>query len=257
MPGLFPILGETVEEAEQNYQEIQDLILPHVGLNILSPYVGNIDLSQYPLDKKFSELDLTVGDGVQSRFEVIHKEAIAKDLTLEEVYKKVAGSRGHHIFVGTPNQLADKMEKWFNSNVASDWMEGRQKMMTLLQEEAELEEIVKMVGMDALSPGDRLKMEAARSIREDFLHQNSFHEIDTYTSLKKQHMMMLLVNAFYDRAVKALSEGASLQKLISMPVREQIGRFKYVHEDALDEEYKKVDEELTAQIADAFVKEGR
>ncbi len=151
----------------------------------------------------------------------------------------------------------DDMENWFNENVASDWIEGRQKMMTLLQEEAELEEIVKMVGMDALSPGDRLKMEAARSIREDFLHQNSFHEIDTYTSLKKQHMMMLLVNAFYDRAVKALSEGASLQKLISMPVREQIGRFKYVQEDALDEEYKKVDEELTAQIADAFVKEGR
>ena len=151
----------------------------------------------------------------------------------------------------------DDMEKWFNGNVAPDWMEGRQKMMTLLQEEAELEEIVKMVGMDALSPGDRLKMEAARSIREDFLHQNSFHEVDTYTSLKKQHMMMLLVNAFYDRAVKALSEGASLQKLIGMPVREQIGRFKYVHEDALDEEYKKVDEALTAQIAGAFVKEGR
>ena len=151
----------------------------------------------------------------------------------------------------------DDTEKWFNGNVAPDWMEGRQKMMTLLQEEAELEEIVKMVGMDALSPGDRLKMEAARSIREDFLHQNSFHEIDTYTSLKKQHMMMLLVNAFYDRAVKALSEGASLQKLISMPVREQIGRFKYVHEDALDEEYRAVDEELTAQIAGAFEKEDR
>ena len=151
----------------------------------------------------------------------------------------------------------DDMEAWFNGNVAEDWMEGRQKMMTLLQEEAELEEIVKMVGMDALSPGDRLKMEAARSIREDFLHQNSFHEVDTYTSLKKQHMMMLLVNAFYDRAVQALSEGASLQKLISMPVREQIGRFKYVHEDALDEEYRAVDEELTAQIAGAFEKEDR
>ena len=133
----------------------------------------------------------------------------------------------------------DDMEKWFNAEVAPDWMEGRQKMMTLLQEEAELEEIVKMVGMDALSPGDRLKMEAARSIREDFLHQNSFHEIDTYTSLKKQYMMMKLVNAFYDRAVEALSLGASLQKLISMPVREQIGRFKYVTEDALDEEYKR------------------
>ncbi len=151
----------------------------------------------------------------------------------------------------------DDMEKWFNAEVASDWMEGRQKMMTLLQEEAELEEIVKMVGMDALSPGDRLKMEAARSIREDFLHQNSFHEVDTYTSLKKQHMMMQLVNAFYERSVQALSEGASLQKLISMPVREQIGRFKYVTEDALDEEFAKVDENLSAQIAAAFVKEER
>ncbi len=149
----------------------------------------------------------------------------------------------------------DDMEKWFNSEVASDWMAGRQKMMTLLQEEAELEEIVKMVGMDALSPSDRLKMEAARSIREDFLHQNSFHEIDTYTSLKKQHMMMLLVTAFYERATGALSQGASLQKLISMPVRERIGRFKYVTEDALDEEYKKVDNELSIQVAGAFEKE--
>ena len=149
----------------------------------------------------------------------------------------------------------DDMEKWFNGQVAEDWMEGRQKMMTLLQAEAELEEIVKMVGMDALSPSDRLKMEAARSIREDFLHQNSFHEVDTYTSLKKQHMMMVLVNEFFDRATDALKDGASLQKLISMPVREQIGRFKYVTEDKLDEEFKQVDETLSAQIAAAFVKE--
>ncbi len=151
----------------------------------------------------------------------------------------------------------DDMEKWFNSEVAPDWMEGRQKMMSLLQEEAELEEIVKMVGMDALSPGDRLKMEAARSIREDFLHQNSFHEVDTYTSLKKQYMMMQLVNAFYEKAVEALSKGAELRKLISMPVREQIGRFKYIKEDALDEEYAKVQEELDVQIAAAFRKEDR
>ena len=151
----------------------------------------------------------------------------------------------------------DDMEKWFNSEVAPDWMEGRQKMMSLLQEEAELEEIVKMVGMDALSPGDRLKMEAARSIREDFLHQNSFHEVDTYTSLKKQYMMMQLVNAFYEKAVEALSKGAELRKLISMPVREQIGRFKYIKEDALDEEYAEVQEELDAQIAAAFRKEDR
>lgn len=151
----------------------------------------------------------------------------------------------------------DDMEKWFNSEVAQDWMEGRQKMMSLLQEEAELEEIVKMVGMDALSPGDRLKMEAARSIREDFLHQNSFHEVDTYTPLKKQYMMMRLVNAFYEKAVEALAKGAELRKLISMPVRERIGRFKYVKEDALDEEYARVREELDAQIAAAFRKEDR
>ncbi|MRM88199.1 V-type ATP synthase subunit A [Faecalicatena contorta] len=149
----------------------------------------------------------------------------------------------------------DDMEKWFNAKVAPDWMENRQKMMSLLQEEAELEEIVKMVGMDALSPSDRLKMEAARSIREDFLHQNSFHEVDTYTSLKKQHMMMKLVMAFYEQAVAALAEGASLQKLISMPVREQIGRFKYTHEDQLDSAYEEVKKELHMEIANTIGKE--
>ena len=149
----------------------------------------------------------------------------------------------------------DDMEKWFNEQVESDWMANRQKMMTLLQEEAELEEIVKMVGMDALSPGDRLKMEAARSIREDFLHQNSFHEIDTYTSLKKQYMMMKLVIAYYEKAVEALKEGAGLNALISLPVREQIGRFKYVTEENLDVEYEKVKEQLHVEIANALGKE--
>ena len=86
----------------------------------------------------------------------------------------------------------DNMGKWFNEKVSPEWMTCRQGMMSLLQEEAELEEIVKMVGMDALSPTDRLKMEAARSIREDFLHQNSFHDVDTYTSLRKQFLMMIL-----------------------------------------------------------------
>lgn len=149
----------------------------------------------------------------------------------------------------------DDMEKWFNSKVADDWMENRQKMMTLLQEEAELEEIVKMVGMDALSAGDRLKMEAARSIREDFLHQNSFHEVDTYTSLKKQYMMMNLVMAYYEKSVKALSEMASLEELIRMPVREQIGRFKYVPEENLDTEYEKVTAQLEKELAVALRKE--
>lgn len=149
----------------------------------------------------------------------------------------------------------DDMEKWFNAEVAEDWMAGRQKMMSLLQEESELEEIVKMVGMDALSASDRLKMEAARSIREDFLHQNSFHEVDTYTSLKKQHMMMTLVTEYYDKAVEALKQGAALNKLITLPVREQIGRFKYVEESNLDTEFKRVSDELHSEIANAIGKE--
>ena len=149
----------------------------------------------------------------------------------------------------------DNMEKWFNEKVEPDWMAKRQEMMTLLQEEAELDEIVKMVGMDALSASDRLKMEAARSIREDFLHQNSFHEVDTYTSLDKQYMMMNLVLAYYDQSVEALEKGAKLQNLINLPVREQIGRFKYVTEDEIQKEYEKVKEELHIEIANALGKE--
>ncbi|MEA4817667.1 MAG: V-type ATP synthase subunit A [[Clostridium] scindens] len=149
----------------------------------------------------------------------------------------------------------DNMADWFNSEVASDWMEDRQKMMSLLQEEAELDEIVKMVGMDALSPTDRLKMEAARSIREDFLHQNSFHEIDTYTSLRKQYLMMKLVLAFYEEASEALTKGASMQILINMEVRERIGRYKYTLDADIETEYEKILNELHTEIAGAFGKE--
>ena len=149
----------------------------------------------------------------------------------------------------------DNMEKWFNEKVAPDWMTGRQKMMSLLQDEAELEEIVKMVGMDALSAGDRLKMEAARSIREDFLHQNSFHEVDTYSSLKKQYLLMKLVVAYYEQGVEALEKGANIQDLVKLDVREKIGRFKYVLEKNLDEEYKAVLEQLAKEISNITGKE--
>ena len=149
----------------------------------------------------------------------------------------------------------DNMHDWFNGTVAEDWMEGRQKMMSLLTEEAALEEIVQMVGMDALSPGDRLKMEAARSIREDFLHQNSFHEVDTYTPLRKQYLMMELVLAFYEQATEALSKGASMKVLLGMDVRERIGRYKYTTADNIEAEYEKIMNELSAEIAGAFGKE--
>ena len=149
----------------------------------------------------------------------------------------------------------DNMGKWFNDHVSEDWMTERQEMMSLLQEEAELEEIVKMVGMDALSPSDRLKMEAARSIREDFLHQNSFHDVDTYTSLRKQFLMMSLVLDFYKESKKALEQGVSVQGLIKMEVRERIGRFKYVVNDQIETEYQAVKEELAREISSLFGKE--
>jgi V/A-type H+-transporting ATPase subunit A len=142
----------------------------------------------------------------------------------------------------------DSLEQWFNGNVKEDWLETRQHLMSLLQDEASLNDIVKMVGMDALSPQERLKMEAARSIREDFLHQNSFDEIDTYTSLKKQYYMMKLVYAYYEEGVHALSEGASIDQLVKLPVREQIGRYKYTKQDEIDAQYKAVTQELLSEI---------
>ena len=149
----------------------------------------------------------------------------------------------------------DDMGPWFNEHVASDWMSLRQDMMSLLQDEAELDEIVKMVGMDALSPTDRLKMEAARSIREDFLHQNSFHEVDTYTSLNKQHNMMKLVMAFYNESLEALNGGASINDILKMDVRERIGRYKYTLEADVDTEYDKIYKELAIEIANICGKE--
>ena len=147
------------------------------------------------------------------------------------------------------SQYLDSLGSWFDGNVSEDWMENRQKLMSLLQDEAELEEIVKMVGMDALSPADRLKMEAARSVREDFLHQNSFHEIDTYTSLEKQLLMMRLVIAYYEKSKEALDQGASIHGLLNMAVRERIGRYKYTPEKDIEKEYEAICDELTTEAA--------
>jgi V/A-type H+-transporting ATPase subunit A len=151
----------------------------------------------------------------------------------------------------------DSLESWFNENVKEDWLETRQKLMSLLQDEASLNDIVKMVGMDALSPQERLKMEAARSIREDFLHQNSFDEIDTYTPLKKQYDMMKLVYAYYEEGVRALGEGVEIDDLVKIPAREKIGRFKYTKPEDVDAQYKAVSGELVAEIGALAGKEDR
>ena len=143
---------------------------------------------------------------------------------------------------------ADSLGSWFNDNVSEEWTSLRARLMALLSDEASLDEIVKLVGMDALSPTDRLKMETARSIREDFLHQLAFHEVDTYSSLRKQYLMMKLVLRFYDGSLDALKKGANIEKLVSIPSRESVGRFKYVHENDIEDTYKTVCAAIDSEI---------
>lgn len=145
----------------------------------------------------------------------------------------------------------DTMENWFNCHVASDWTELRQKIMRLLQDEAELEEIVQLVGMDALSAPDRLKLEAARSIREDFLHQNAFDEVDTYTSLEKQHDMLKLIVEYFEKSQAALADSVDAETLIALPVREQIGRFKYTEPSEVQAAFEKISHQLDVELDEA------
>lgn len=149
---------------------------------------------------------------------------------------------------------ADSLGEWFNEKVAKDWTELRGRLVALLSDEAALEEIVKLVGMDALSATDRLKMETSRSIREDFLHQLAFHEVDTYTTLNKQYLMMKLIIEYYDKALEALEKGADIEVLATLPVRENIGRFKYVKESDIDKEFEKVHQALVREVSQSVRK---
>ena len=131
-------------------------------------------------------------------------------------------------------------------------MELRGRLMSLLQDEAELQEIVNLVGMDALSAPDRLKLETARAIREDYLHQNAFDPTDTYTSLKKQVLMMRAILLCYDKSLEALQKGANIELLASMQVRERIGRFKYEEEVKAEQEFNSIKAILDQEIEDVL-----
>ncbi len=149
----------------------------------------------------------------------------------------------------------DTLSDWFNGNVDSEFMLLRTRIMRILQEEAELEEIVKLVGMDALSAQDRLKLEVARSIREDFLHQNAFHEEDAYTTIDKQCLMIRLILEFYDLARQVLENGAQIELLLSLPVRERIGRFKYISNLESKNEYDSIARAMSEEIGSTLKRE--
>lgn len=142
----------------------------------------------------------------------------------------------------------DQLEQWQSESIARDWPKIRRDIMRILQEEAELEEIVRLVGIDSLSPLERVTLEAARSIREDYLHQNSFHDEDTYTSLQKQYRMLKLIMGYYYKAVEAVDAGISINKIFAIPVRERIGRAKYVPEAQMDRVFGEIETELNQQF---------
>ncbi|MBG9912166.1 nitrilotriacetate monooxygenase [Bacillus xiamenensis] len=118
MPGIFPIIADTEEEAKAKYEELQELIVPEIGLSILQNYLGGIDLTQYPLDGPLPEIDPSMSNAVKSRFDLVMNMARKDNLTIRQLYQSVAGSRGHHIFIGTPEQLADVMETWLTEEAA-------------------------------------------------------------------------------------------------------------------------------------------
>jgi V/A-type H+-transporting ATPase subunit A len=141
----------------------------------------------------------------------------------------------------------DVVDHWAEKNTDASWPKNRRTAMGLLKREAELQELVRLVGMDSLSPGDRLLLEASRMVREDFLHQNAFDDIDTYTSMRKQALMLDIVVSFFQMATDALSKGANLEKILTMPIRENISRAKLIDEGQLD-----TFNQLKKQMAEQF-----
>ncbi|HZJ82395.1 MAG TPA: V-type ATP synthase subunit A [Clostridia bacterium] len=129
----------------------------------------------------------------------------------------------------------DKADEWMDANVDPEFSSNRAKAMALLQDESSLQEIVRLVGRDSLSEEDQLKLEAAKSIREDYLQQNAFHEQDTYSSLKKQNLMLKMVLSFYDEGLRGLEHGVYLDKIEKLDIREKIARAKYLVEDNVEE----------------------
>ena len=149
----------------------------------------------------------------------------------------------------------DRLGDWYTKNVDPNWNSLVAQMSTILQEEAGLDEIVKLVGVDALSPTDRLTLEVARSVREDFLQQNAFSDTDSYSSLKKQYAILSLILYFRDRALDALGKGADIEKLSSLACREKIGRAKDADPKTYEAVYASVRSEIDSECASLCTKE--
>ncbi len=142
----------------------------------------------------------------------------------------------------------DRLSGWFSQNVSKSWMDYTARCLKTLQIEADLQEIVKLVGMDALSPADRLTLDVAQSIREDFLQQNAFLDIDSYTPLEKQYGILDMIFTYEDRARAAIEAGADIEDVCSLPVHERIARAKTVENDNYQNEFKAIKADIAAQL---------
>jgi len=148
----------------------------------------------------------------------------------------------------------DNIEEYLKEEVSEAWIEYRTEAMRILQEESELEEVVRLVGMDALSVENRLLLEVARMIREDYLHQNAFHDIDTYTSLLKQFSMLELIINYYQFSLEVIEKEVSLQELTSLSILEDIARMKYIDEDELEEKFEELNSKLKDEVESTYNK---
>ena len=149
----------------------------------------------------------------------------------------------------------DKLERWYELNVSKDFPSMRARTLSLLQDEAELNEIVQLVGVDSLSFDDRMKLEVCKSIREDYLHQNAFHEVDTYTSMNKQYKLLKLILTYYDMGLDGIRKGAPFSKVVNLPEREDIGRFKYIEEKSIDLAFDDLMKRMREDINELVAKE--
>ena len=169
--------------------------------------------------------------------------ALVAELAYQRHFPAIHWLRSYSLYL-------DDVGGYFSQKVSPNWMKQRTKAMALLQKENELEETVRLVGLDALSSQDRIAMETARSLREDFLQQFAFHEVDTYTPMEKQYLMLKLVLQYYDLSMEVLNQGADLNSLISLPVREAIARAKYLSNENFKSEINKISQRLTQEVAD-------
>ena len=150
----------------------------------------------------------------------------------------------------------DTLKPWFDENFGVEFMLNRGKAMSILQNESSLNEIVQLVGKDALSPGDQLTLEVARMVREDFLQQNAFLDIDSYSSYDRQEKMLAMILRYESLCRAAIAQGAPVMKLFEIPAREKIGRAKSVPVEEYPQEYARIEREMEQEIEEIAAQGG-